>query len=875
MSNAEYAKRFTDFLARGDIREALDETARRLENAPPERIAETEAAAARALEHLYHHLAVAPAHAFLDAAAEALPPESAARLAGAIRPRLERTQAWRRTLSEMARERMAREMRSMVRGRRLKDAARLAAAMGAKAAGEEEKRALAGLLANALGSLDHDQDKAEAICRAIAASPASYGFDDRLASRLNQERQRVFASLSSAGLDGRERAFAQVRQQAIVDLRNIMPLELAVGEPSEEETARVFEELHAMFRAVVMEGRMDALIDVTELLVEITPRDPRAVGPAVQGEERLFLSLNPRQKLCAVRALRRLAEIPRIPPAYLKFAESAQAEGYRIPIIEVMGGMGCPIFYEYILRAWQDRKLADPRFSRIDALGRLENEAATTLLLRRYTELVESRPFDPPKRREAEALSAALARIARARGVALERRGAITAAIAKATPKDDTLLGMRVALDFFSYRPADLNEMLIGWAMGRIAQGLWSQDMRPEFGRAAQGAEAELGFRHGMVELARQIGMRGLAPFLRALEPRMERFTGAYYAVAEILAEIGDESALPVLRKMTFAAWMADDAKDSKYFQETYYDTAEGSNKALTRDKIIHALLYAIAKACGIAGQAFLVETANRVRAGQLQSPGNQTASFLMEQWMAHGSEVAQFHESEAAKAPRDDADNPFAGAPPEELIKALRAKYLLANSRRAKKVLAIQEIARRRVSEAIEVLAVQLAERDSIVRSAAETALLEFGAPGIAEPIQRRLAEALIERLGWKEDADRRAARRVLSQLDPAREPFLALLKRSFEIEPSGAIKAEVSRLLIEAEARLRGDIQSRPPGAAEPPGFETVEQALPSSDEKTGDEPPPGVPLSEMDKKRLYFLARQAWIASGKNGNPPEPPK
>jgi hypothetical protein len=821
----------------------------------------------RGLNHLYAHLAPAPVHAFLRNADQALEPPLAQTLRKGMKTRLERTAEAVDVLRAMRRERLAREVRSLIRTRDLKGAAQGVRDMAGTARDDKDPNAIVNYIASTLGTLDHDQDRVARLLDSIHHAPSSFGLKPEQVATLNDAVSRQHAGLAGAGLEGREREFTRVLLQAVVDMRNRLPLTLAVGEPTDEETAAFYEELHALFRAFVLQGREDGMIDITNLLVEITPRDPRSVGPAVAGEERLFLSLNPRQKLCVVRALRRLGELPRVPALYVKFANSSLARGSLIPVVEVMGGLGRVEFYDFILSAYRNRKLDDPRFSCIDALGRIEQEAATDLLMGRLAELLSAKPFDPPKRREAEALSTALGRIARSRNVSEDRRNEIVRAAVGLIPASDTQMGLRAALDFFSYQAGKLSADLIAWAVHSVVQALWGQDQRPEFAREEQGSSLVLGFRQEMAELLVRLGRPALNPFLAAVEPYSTRYSGAFLAVAEILEKIGDARALSLLQKLALNAWMASEDQPTKYFQETYYDPADETSKPMTRDRIIHAILYTVSQIGGSAGHRYLVDTARQVRAKQLDSPGDQTSSFLMEHLMARAPEVDAEREEDVGGPEYDPvlaADNPLVGAPIEDVVKELHKIHLIPGAKRTRKILAIQEIVRRRYAEAIPDLVDQLGDKDAMVRSGAVTALQDFGAPGGREATLTLLGETLIAQLGATRGQRRDNVRALLRHMGPRREPFKSLILRAYEVDPGAGLKAELSKI-------IRTERLKAPVGMDEEE-FAAADRPAPPPEEESEEEAP--TPAGELDVRRVYFLARRAWVAGGKKGDPPEPP-
>lgn len=876
--STEHLKAIIDLLARNEVEKAYERVRLFLRESPAGPKANAEALL-KGLRHAYHHLAVVPVHIFLRGADEALGEEIASLLRAGMDAQLQKTEEWRQTLRGMGRERYARETRALIRAKRLKDAAARIQAMAELSREDSDARSVIGYLGTTLGTLDHDQDQVDTLLDALARAPERFALTPEMVVAIDVSRKQQFARSGAIALEGREREFNRIVTQAIVDLRNRLSTDLAVGDPTEEETSKFYEDLHAMFRAYYVIGRADGLLDVTTLLVELTARDRRAVGPAVASEERLFLSLNPRQRLITVRALRRLGEIPRLVSLMSKFARTPAAEGYLVPIIEVMGGLGSREFYEFIVECYKKQDFEDPRFSCVDALGRIQNEAAADLLIRRFGNLVRSKPFDPPKRREAEAICTALGRVARSRNVTPERRNEIVAQVVSLIAEDDVQMGFRAARELFNYLPQNLDQKLIDWAMNRVVQALWGQDQRPEFARQGEGMRAVLGFRQEIVDLAVLIGPVGQESFLRAVEPLATRFSGAFLAVAEILEKIGDEQALPVLKKLIITAWMSSDEPGSKYYQETWYDTISESVKPMTRDKIIYALLFAVGNVGGIEGKKFLVETGQQVRSKQLDMPGDETGSFLMQQIVEHGREVAEerarIESSGEDAAVGSTADHPLAKVHIQEVVEMLRGKYLMATTRRTKKIPAIQEIARRRHVESLELLVEQLGEKDPLIRSAAVTALQDFAAPGARPATLKLLAQLLLDRLEQTKNDERDTVRELMRKIGPRREPFRGLIIHAYNMEPEGTpLKGELSKI-IRTEGLFGAEGPGKDVGPDAADGFadiiSTRTQTAAAEEQSSAEEKA----KSGIDAKREYFVARKAWLDGGKRGEPPVPPE
>ncbi len=405
--------------------------------------------------------------------------------------------------------------------------------------------------------------------------------------------------------------------------------------------------------------------------------------------------------------------------------------------------------------------------------------------------------------------------------------------------------------------------------MGRVVQALWSQDQRPEFARAAEGTRAVLGFRQEIVDLAVQIGPRAQAAFLTAIEPYVARLSGAFFAAAEILERIGNEHAMSVLKRLITTAWMSSDEPGSKYYQETYYDSATQTTRPMTRDKIIHALIFTVSRIGGLEGQRFLVELAQQVRSKQLDMPGEETGALLMQQLMEHGKSVAEERARKEENGEHsDEANHPLARVHVHELGEMLRARYFMTNAKRSNKIPAIQEIARRRCTELLDLVVQHLSDKDPMIRAAAATAILDFGAPGARPNTLKTLGQLLMDRLATAKDEERVETRSLLRKLNPRREPFKTMILRAWETAAEGALKAELSRII-----RLDGLFGGENAGGEE--------QVTDFFEPTRTPEPAPVAEKKELTKaqalyeaRRAYLQARRVWIEGGKKGEPPVPP-
>lgn len=829
---------------------------------------------------------------------ESFPLEEATRPALApVEQAIEWADQWRRTWLEVAGEREARILREHVRSDHLKEALALARQILSSARSPEALRAQAVRLGVILGSLDNDRPAAEKVMTRLkielgekgqAGTMAAEGIDEGC----GQSRRNV--TLTDMGQ--REMAWNRIHTDAVVELIRQLPDAATAGHPTDEQQERAWRRFHAACAGWFLASAQGAAAfsDLARLLREFCPTDPRAAGPVEGVEDVAFLRLNGLARLTAVRTMRRLGKCRRLVDATLQAYERTPA-GSRAQenIVRLMGGLSSSSFAQPLARRLDDRNCAHMVDDIIDALGRIGDAQSHEMLEERFKAETGARRIDPPRRRRIETILAALGRIARHPDTSTRDRNAIARTCFENLPDDRSLA--RAALSHFcSFDPAGLAPDVRRLALRNIVDSLWSLDTESKLAPGNPAQRSELGFREELVEIVRNMGQAALDPLLEEAHRRVMQYSGAYWAMAEVLADIGDQSALPLLRMMLTNTLQTDENAIPEHLRETYYDAAMNERVPLSKDKIVHALVFTIHKIGGEEGMQLLQDVAEDIRTGEREAPGPMTMELLAELLVpgklskeraapppkpsveAPGTTNSDrnavaldgvpsdwLEDTEAAppRAARQDEARPRRDDPEKALLKDIAGKGLF-KAKIENRVGAIQEAAARGEIQYVVPLCRLLDDSNVALRGAAETALLRIVRPAAGESIFRIALGEMLDFLHKATDDQAKAIAALINKMRPDRDPTRGIVERFNNSVSDQRVK------------RITGDILHPP----DPRSYQVKRQL--AAGDRDGDEEAEATeaaPASHQDllaMKMEYMAARRKWIQGGKQGDPPEPP-
>lgn len=789
-----------------------------------------------------------------------LPPAVAGRIQQALGARIQRTEEWRRMLGNVTRERLVRECRDFVLHKELKKAAICAATLLDRAGAASELDDSSIMLARGLASMTRDRDSALTV---IGYLMKANGQARQAAPIVADQFTQISKEIRDTTFDGVSSEWVQHLNDAMLGYRGFLPSPTEAGEPEPEQLEKFFEEAHACLRAGLQRRNREDFLDAIMTLMEYCPADPGLTRNAAGVEERMFLKLGPRARLVAVRGLQRLGELELLRKTINQIAKESAPERLRL-LTAIMGGLRHPDFYPYLHNALAkaDNRRDEARL--IEAIGRIGNPEAARMLLARlahavkrihapglakaipiYTTETTARELSPEER--TTLLLTALGRIGRMKGVEPKFRNELVRNVVELLDKEDRKLAFHAASEMFSVRLGELSAELKNWAAAKAVEAMWGQPLsQPD-------AVSVNGWREPMVLTLMRLGSDALPATLEAAERHATRYCGAMSALANALAETGDERAVPVLETMLRTAFLQpDDVPQSKLLEERTIDAASGQTRGLDRDDVVHTILFTLGKVGGEAGLRVILECVDQVQAGRLQPPGQQTINFLVDVAMKYTERAKRQAAAQAAEVDEKAL---------KQALSQARGGLLV---RKNTQIAAIAQLGQLRRVDGVPVLFDLLGEKDHLLASAAHTALAQFLSPLPGEKAYGEFLDSLLEQA-----ADLKGGRLMDRFLDfinrelPKNPPYSQWLEQRLEIMIEDGELAH----RIRGAARRPKDVLERMKSESTPGAEADAEQNPYVDDDRLARK-------SGLDQKRAYFEARREWARNGKVGPPPEPP-
>jgi hypothetical protein len=187
---------------------------------------------------------------------------------------------------------------------------------------------------------------------------------------------------------------------------------------------------------------------------------------------------------------------------------------------------------------------------------------------------------------------------------------------------------------------------------------------------------------------------------------------------------------VPLLERMIRCAiHHQDEPSKSKLFSEKKFDVASGELRELDRDDLVHTLFYTLRQVGPDQSIKIILDYADQVQAGRLAAPGQQTINFLLDHKLKYGAldKVAEYQPD----VPLDEKE--FKSA-----LSDARGGLL---TKKTTRIAAMVILGQSRRPEAVTVLLDGLGDKDSMISSAAHTALAQFLHP---VPSEKKFAEFL-----------------------------------------------------------------------------------------------------------------------------------
>lgn len=818
------------------------------------------------LARLYHELHAKAVYEFLEAAAAELPQTVYEELTAPLKADIEATREWTRRLDELANERLQNELIDRVKANDMASAE--AGIIAFISAGSDEAgRARRGKqIGNALGGLVHEKDRAQAIVRNIAKTPMKFGLDLLAATDVEEEYAR-----SNAATARRERPASTASRvqltEAAVELGRTLPPRNALHEPTPEDLERFDRAIRAIFRSALVSPAHYRFHEATLLMVEFSAKEVSAAGALAGVEQRLYGTLGRTSRAVAAQVFKRLGENMIAFSNYQHFAQHHRHAKVGHFAVEALGLLANPAAVPFLLEVLNDKR-ADSRTEAIFALGSVANVPAQNALLQALSHDLRNKPVEGNARRDAFSVISALGRAVRGM-TDMQAKTRLITQVVRVLPKEDLEFPVRAVLNFFVGKLEGMDSQLLNWAAQVGTTALWSID-RPELARA--GRAQPLGFRQPLIDLLARLAPFALPAINQTALAHAKAYSGAYLAMGELYGKHPDPSAVPVIRQLLMNVSLHDDSRKSEYVKETVLDTATDERTELSKDRVIASLVYALDKIDSPEATALMADIFEQIQSGRLPTAGTETAEILMKAHMR-----AQQQAGRATMAPGTTNGGPATGAAATqvteqdlEYISDLEASYLLAAKRRAKKIAAMAALAQRKIGSAVKIIVAHLTDSDPLIASAAATALQDMGSGPTAQTTLDTLHRELVAAIVHGDNALKVKVAEVIMKLGPSRSPLkerLEKLAATPNLPP--AAKAIVSKLTASQAGGAENQASHRTLSAEElqPEKLGAAAQYMPKAGGASA--------VSDLDKKRAYMQARQAWIRGGKRGPEPQMPE
>jgi hypothetical protein len=891
-------------LRQGDVTRAVA-AARKwaIESKEPAR--ETAIEIARTVGAVYRDLVTTPVEEFLAQTPTTLPADVAAVVQKALERLLRVAANWQERLAACREERLARELRDLVREDKFQPALERVRALCQTSAPESdparaeelERRAL--YVANVLGTCLNHPRETDKLLALLAREPGTYGLTGDLVARMQATKQHRHGQMMASRQENLENQWSAQLKALQVEILQAMPGRNEMGEPEPEQLRDVGDIFRSVVRAPLDRQQPDMWIDVTLVLIDFAPKELASSAAASGIEGRSYAQLGFRARKAVAVTMLDLGKNDRLTGAYLQWAREAGQERYEEQIVEFMGALRSEAFGPHLVDLWKRRREPGLREELSVAIGNLASpEAADVLLaelkdvftnkatsvadtLKRLNEFKTSvKGLDAGAVRRAERLLRGLGRIVRSPRTDDGVRRRIIDAVVAAVPEDNRRLGQAVVTEVLAGRPEALTEKERAFAIGKLTDALWVQDQSTDMHKGGEREATVIGTR---AELARALGRLGkdrVEMLVAEFDRHATRYSGAYIAVAEILQELKDPRAVPLLHKMLFQAAMFDEASLNQYQKETYWDTTEQRRKELTKDMVTAALVFALVQIGGSEANGTLGEFGKRVQSGQIRGIGQETLELLAKNILpGPGSEPAPAPRAATPPPVAGGADEPLIGkaatarsataqADPEEvrrLVKAITGSYLLtsATKRAQAKIEALVRLAQLTPDEALDPIFQNLADKDPMVVSAAISTLSEYAAAGKPGYLLEMLLERMENAMTGRNAALRMATPKLLREIGPARPEIRKRLVPLAKTLEHADVKAAMANVLQ--------DIRAAGPGPTPKP---MPDEKAP--EDRPGDAQPKAAntQVDLLELKRQYMQERRRWIQGGKRGDPPSPP-
>lgn len=826
---------------------------------------------------VYRDLIAEPVHEFVELVPDALPTEMATIVTKAVGRLIAITKTWDEKLRLVQEERFSRDLRDQVRAKDYEAAKvnvghlmRAVAKSGAEAIAQRAR-----YIGTVLGTCVSHPREADALIAALRNGPEVGPLKPPLIDAMQEAKNESHRQMMSANLSNVENQWVAQLKGVQVEIMQALPGKNVMGDPEEADLRDAGDLFRSILRVPLWRKDPSLFVDATLLLVDFTPKPLAAVAKASGVEGRSYAELGFRAKKAVALVLMEIGKIKTFTTAYKEWATGQLGGTYGLAAVQLMGELRSDDFGPFLLQLWNTRQHRVLRPMLSVALANLATPDAAWVLIEEYKSVASASVMDANTFAESKRLLEGLGRIVRSPRTADDVRAQVIARTIDATPRQHlNVVGVAIA-EVASARPEHLTPQQRQWALTNLVDILFVPDQSTAHHKGDERAASLLGDRAPIAAALKRLGAGDVPHLLAEFERHSIKYSGALIGVAEVLQELNDPSAVPLLAKMLLNALMHDTAKANSYQQETYWDPSAMARRPLTKDLVCGALIFAIGTLGGDEATKILKSVQVKLQSGRIDSPGTDSMNYLAK-FLGVGTRDGG---GAAASATSKTATESFGATDPlavdgaksaaneldpgevKTLIKAITASYFLtgAAKRAQAKITALARLGQLAPSEAIEPIARNLADKDAMVRSAAIMALAECGSMDRPAYQIDETLNAVVDSLRGKDRVAHQSAIAVLREMGMRRVEVRRRVGEFAKEADTPELKIKLKELMDEkgvssAEAKLRVD---------QPPAGENDSSSAPATSNQ-----------HKADLKREYFRKRQEWIAGGKRGDPPQPP-
>lgn len=843
------------YLSRGDIDQAAALT-RKAINAGHEDPKTMGTVMGQACAFLYDHFYVKAVEQYYKTILPIIAGEISNYFKAFLVERFRLTHEWRKKLKNLYMERMARDIRDAVRTRDYENATQLCLKLVRERKTAEPDLQRASLLGNIFGTLENIQDQVKKVLHKLSSILPRQTIDVIKAS----QKERL-ALIYKSQLENRNLEWTRNLTIATAEIKSYLPLSTVAGEPDQADLEKFDLLMRSIIRCYYMPPY--SLHDIINLLVELCPGEVSLAGAASGMESRLFNALNPTQKRVVIDVLTDLGKNRSFVDEIIKYARSNQGARPAQRAVELLGGLKAERAAEYLLECLNDKKLTTLHPTVIASLGSLSQSIVHEALKDLLKSRLQVKSIGTQVRREISDILMALAKITRNLHITNEERNGIIRDVIQILDDKDSRVNVICAENFFLVRQNEIEADLRMWAVARLVEGLWFKDTSPDFAQGLRAGESSqrtlLGKKETIIDLLSQLGSEFLPSIISTAERHMIHYGSAYLAIAEVMSRIGDEQAVPLLDKLLSITLTTDEKGLGKYEKEHYWDSAEEERKVLEKDKIIHAIVYALNKIGGESADRALENLYHQFQAGQYPLPGKETGDLIFRIYQRIKEERGE----KSDKVSQAEFEREISTDQIEKALKTLKKSFLFsdAEKRRLNKVGALQILGRAKAPEALWDIVPILEDKDPIIVASAMAAIVDYNSPPMGVEKLRYFLQVLVNRWESGSYETKQKIEKIMERLQPERDMMKERIGEVIETEPDHKIRYYLERIFVNYLAPREGSEKGSKEGNGEG-----------ENDRADGGWGVSGK-MAELVQKRRYLEARRKWIAGGKKGDPPLP--